>query len=117
MKRFRYWRKMNWAMLIAGAFLLVLTATSDQSRNFRYGRALGQGVPPQELARPGEPLSEGAFTASVAARIAEERQIDMPITQAVAAVIAGRIDVSGAVAALMRRPLRNEAGTRVRRET
>lgn len=31
MKRFRYWRKMTWAMLIAGAFLFVLTATSGFS--------------------------------------------------------------------------------------
>lgn len=95
---------------LSGLGDLVLTATSSQSRNFRYGVALGKGASARDLARPGEPLSEGAFTAAVAARIAGEKAIDMPITLAVAAVIDGEIDVGQAVAMLMRRPLRNERG-------
>jgi glycerol-3-phosphate dehydrogenase (NAD(P)+) len=95
---------------LSGLGDLVLTATSSQSRNFRYGVALGKGASARDLARPGEPLSEGAFTAAVAARIAKEKAIEMPITLAVAAVIDGEIDVKEAVSMLMRRPLRSENG-------
>lgn len=93
---------------LSGLGDLVLTATSEQSRNFRYGRAIGRGASPESLTRPGEPLSEGAFTASVAARMAKAAGVDMPVTEAVAAIIDGRVTVSEAVEALMRRPLKAE---------
>ncbi|WP_099866993.1 NAD(P)H-dependent glycerol-3-phosphate dehydrogenase [Pararhizobium haloflavum] len=94
---------------LAGLGDLVLTATSTQSRNYRYGVALGRGARPADLMRPGEPLSEGAFTAAVAATIARRRAIDMPITTTVADIVDGRLTIGDAVAALMRRPLRHES--------
>lgn len=93
---------------LSGLGDLVLTGTSDQSRNFRYGAALGRGASPSELQQPGQPLFEGAFTAAVAAEIASARGIDMPITTAVAAIVDGRTSVAEAVMALMSRPLRPE---------
>ena len=93
---------------LSGLGDLVLTATSRQSRNLRFGIALGEGRAPGELMAPGAPLSEGAFTAGIAARISRDKNIDMPITQAVAAIIDGKMGVEEAIDGLMNRPLRSE---------
>ncbi|WP_407946705.1 NAD(P)H-dependent glycerol-3-phosphate dehydrogenase [Pararhizobium mangrovi] len=93
---------------LSGLGDLVLTATSRQSRNLRFGIALGQGAAPADLTGPGAALAEGAFTAAAAARLARERGIAMPITDAVSAIIAGRLTVAEALEALMQRPLTNE---------
>ncbi|MCP4317766.1 MAG: NAD(P)-dependent glycerol-3-phosphate dehydrogenase [Hyphomicrobiales bacterium] len=93
---------------LSGLGDLVLTATSHQSRNLRFGLALGKGTPLDELMAPDAPLSEGAFTASVAASISAEKNIEMPITQAVAAILRGKLGIKEAVDALMTRPLKSE---------
>lgn len=82
---------------------LVLTCASEQSRNFRFGLALGSGQP----FGPNVTV-EGAATAQAVARLATERVIDMPITQMIAALIGHKITLDHAVAALMSRPLKQE---------
>ena len=54
-------------------------------------------------------VAEGAFTAPVLARLARERGIDMPIVEAVDALIAGRATVDEMLGALLSRPPRAEA--------
>ncbi len=93
-------------MGLSGLGDVVLSCASPQSRNFAYGLALGQGRSPAEAA--GGKLAEGAFTAPVLAEMARREGKEMPIAEAVAAVIAGRIGVREAVAALLARPLRAE---------
>ncbi len=95
---------------LSGLGDLVLTGTSEQSRNYRFGVSLGWGRPLSDLIAPGAPLSEGAYTATVAASRAETFRISMPITQAVALILAGRLDVPQAIEALMSRPLTTETG-------
>ena len=56
----------------------------------------------------GAKLAEGAFTASILAKMAHDRDVDMPIVQAVTRVIDGQISVMDAVRDLMARPLRCE---------
>jgi glycerol-3-phosphate dehydrogenase (NAD(P)+) len=105
---------------LSGLGDLVLTATSRQSRNMRFGLALGEGQNSAALAGAGQPLCEGALTAPVAVRLAQARGIDMPIAGAVADIIGGRMSIEAAMSALMARPLRDEAETSVataRRET
>lgn len=93
-------------MGLSGLGDVVLSCASPQSRNFAYGLALGQGKSPAEAA--GGKLAEGAFTAPVLARMAQSEGIETPIAEAVAAIIAGRIGVREAVAALLARPLKAE---------
>ncbi len=93
---------------LSGLGDLVLTATSHQSRNLRFGLALGKGRKHEELTVPDAPLSEGAYTAGVAARISLEKNIDMPITRSIAAVLQGSVGVEEAIDALMSRPLKSE---------
>jgi len=83
----------------------VLTGTSHQSRNLSFGISIGKGEPAQTV---GGPLVEGAFAASVAARLGRKFSVDLPITDAVAAIIDGRLDVMTAMEQLMTRPIKAE---------
>ncbi|NNH29318.1 NAD(P)-dependent glycerol-3-phosphate dehydrogenase, partial [Rhizobium sp. SEMIA 4085] len=90
---------------LSGLGDLVLTATSHQSRNLRFGIALGRGEKADPLR--GE-LVEGAFAAAVASRLAEELGIAMPITDAVSAIIEGKLSITEAIEQLMTRPITTE---------
>ncbi len=90
---------------LSGLGDLVLTATSHQSRNLRFGIALGEG----KAADPTHgALVEGAYAASIAARLAHELGVDMPITDAVSAIIDGKLDIAMAIGQLMTRPITTE---------
>jgi glycerol-3-phosphate dehydrogenase (NAD(P)+) len=82
---------------------LVLTCTSDQSRNFRFGRAIGAG----EAFDPAITV-EGAATAKAVTALAQARAIEMPIAAMVAALVDRRVTVGEAMATLMSRPLKKE---------
>lgn len=82
---------------------LVLTCTSDHSRNFRYGRALGAGE-----AFDATTTVEGAATARAVAGLARAAGLDMPISTVVAGLVDGRLAVAEAMQALLSRPLKQE---------
>ena len=90
---------------LSGLGDLVLTGTSHQSRNLRFGISLGQGQPASASSGP---LVEGAFAASVAAQLAQTHSVDLPVTEAVAAIIDGRLGVADAMERLMTRPITTE---------
>lgn len=93
-------------MGLSGLGDLVLTASSAKSRNHAFGVALGQGRSVAEAA--GGQLAEGAFTAAILVAKAKAAGVEMPISEAVDAVIAGRLTVKDAAARLMRRPVKGE---------
>lgn len=82
---------------------LVLTCTSTQSRNFRFGASLGRN-------EPFDPniTVEGAATARAVLARAKQAKIDMPITESVVALLDGGLQVSDAMAMLLSRPLKEE---------
>jgi glycerol-3-phosphate dehydrogenase (NAD(P)+) len=86
---------------------LVLTCSSTSSRNFSFGKALGEGQAAADLLADRRTVAEGAFTAPVLARLAATHGIDMPIVAAVNAVLGGAA-AQQVVAALMTRPLKAE---------
>jgi glycerol-3-phosphate dehydrogenase (NAD(P)+) len=92
-------------MGLSGLGDLLLTATSLTSRNTSFGHALAQGRSAAELLATGAKLSEGAFTAEAACRLAARVGVELPIAAAVRAVVAGEIDVDAAIEALLARPL------------
>ena len=94
-------------MGLSGLGDLVLTAASPQSRNFAFGRAVGEGQDIARLLATGK-LAEGAFTAPALVTMARARGVEMPISEAVSAVLAGRISVRDAVAGLIERPQKAE---------
>jgi glycerol-3-phosphate dehydrogenase (NAD(P)+) len=88
---------------LSGLGDLVLTCTSDQSRNFRFGRALGSGQ-----GFDAGVTVEGAATAKAVATLAQGRGIDLPLTAMVDALIDGRILLADAMQSLLSRPLKQE---------
>jgi glycerol-3-phosphate dehydrogenase (NAD(P)+) len=90
-------------MGLSGLGDLILTCTSAQSRNFRFGLALGAGRAPE----PGLTV-EGVATARAAARLGAERGVELPVVSMVAALVEGRVPLDLAVQSLMSRPLKAE---------
>lgn len=86
---------------------LVLTCTSTASRNFSLGKALGEGAQATDLLADRRTVAEGAFTAPVLARLADERGIAMPIVSGVNAILEGAAP-RAVVAQLLARPLTAE---------
>jgi len=94
---------------LSGLGDLVLTCSSESSRNYSLGRGIGAGRCAAELLADRKTVAEGAFTAPVLARLAREKGIDMPIVDAVEALISGRANVDQVLDRLLSRPPRSEA--------
>ena len=88
---------------LSGLGDLILTCTSLQSRNLRFGMALGGGP----VFDSGQTV-EGAATARAVSELAARRGVDMPISAMVAALISGKIPLEQAVQSLLSRPLKQE---------
>ncbi|HML08261.1 MAG TPA: NAD(P)H-dependent glycerol-3-phosphate dehydrogenase [Xanthobacteraceae bacterium] len=91
---------------LSGLGDLILTCSSPQSRNFTFGVNLGRGQRPDAIHAG---LAEGIFTASVLVDMARERAVDMPISSAVAAVLAEKMSIDAAIESLLSRPFKAEA--------
>lgn len=91
---------------LSGLGDLVLTCSGPQSRNFSFGIAIGKGEKPQEAAHG--KLAEGAFTAQALIEMARARTVDMPIAEAVGAILDGKLTVEKAIESLLTRPFRAE---------
>ncbi len=92
---------------LSGLGDLILTCASPQSRNFSFGLALGKGITP-ETARASGKLAEGVFTAAALVELAQARAVEMPIAEAVAAVLDGELGIDQAIEKLLTRPFRAE---------
>ena len=93
---------------LSGLGDLVLTCGSPQSRNMSLGIALGQGQSLEEALSGRLAVTEGVGTANAMVDIARARDIELPIAEAVHAVISARTTVDEAIEALLARPLRSE---------
>jgi len=97
-------------MGLAGAGDLVLTATSDLSRNRRVGLGLASGRRLAEILGNLGHVAEGVFSAREVLRLAQELDIDMPITRAVCRVLDGHASARDAVEELLQREPKPESG-------
>ncbi len=95
-------------MGLSGLGDLLLTCGSPQSRNMSLGRALGQGQTLEAVLGSRRSVAEGVYTAAAVARVAAEKGIDMPISTAVNAIVAGHTSVDAAIEALLSRPFKAE---------
>jgi glycerol-3-phosphate dehydrogenase (NAD(P)+) len=94
---------------LSGLGDLVLTCSSTSSRNFSLGKGLGEGRSAAELMADRRTVAEGAFTAPVLKRAAKAAGVDMPIVDAVCALLGGSASVDEVVGSLLARPLRAES--------
>jgi glycerol-3-phosphate dehydrogenase (NAD(P)+) len=93
---------------LSGLGDLVLTCSSTSSRNFSLGKGLGEGRTPTELLADRRTVAEGAHTAPVLAEAARAAGVEMPITDAVCALLTGEAGVKEVIGRLLARPLRSE---------
>ncbi|MEP9402485.1 NAD(P)H-dependent glycerol-3-phosphate dehydrogenase [Sphingomonas sp. VNH70] len=92
---------------LSGLGDLVLTCSSTASRNYSLGVGLGEGRAAADLLSDRRTVAEGAFTAPVLAQAAADAGVEMPVSQAVDALLAGA-PVDRVVEALLSRPRRAE---------
>jgi glycerol-3-phosphate dehydrogenase (NAD(P)+) len=90
-------------MGLSGLGDLVLTATGDLSRNRRVGLALAQGHTLQQAVASLGHVAEGVYCARTVVQRAATLGVDMPIAQAVVALLDGHLAPAQAVALLMGR--------------
>ena len=95
-------------MGLSGLGDLLLTCGSPQSRNMSLGRALGQGRLLAEAMAGKRSVAEGVTSAAAVAGIAQAKGIDMPVCQAVHAVVSRVITVDEAIDMLLSRPFKAE---------
>lgn len=90
-------------MGLSGLGDLTLTCTSDKSRNYRLGLALGAGTEFDAAT-----TVEGAGTARALRTVAARHGLDLPVCATVADLVDGTMDIPGALSQLMARPLKEE---------
>jgi glycerol-3-phosphate dehydrogenase (NAD(P)+) len=94
---------------LSGLGDLVLTCSSTSSRNFSLGKAIGEGRDVAALMADRRTVAEGAHTAPVLHRLAQEKNIDMPIVAAVDALLKGAMPLDQMLEQLLARPPRPES--------
>jgi glycerol-3-phosphate dehydrogenase (NAD(P)+) len=87
---------------------LVLTCSSPQSRNMSVGLALGRGESLESALAGKLSVAEGVASAPAVRDLARKLGVETPISDAVAAILAGEVSVDDAIAGLLARPLRSE---------
>ncbi|MFV3074059.1 NAD(P)H-dependent glycerol-3-phosphate dehydrogenase [Niveispirillum fermenti] len=95
-------------MGLSGLGDLTLTCSSLQSRNMSLGAALGQGRSLDDVLGERRSVAEGVFTARAVTRLAADKGVDMPLCQAVDAVLNHGADLDDIIDALMTRPFKAE---------
>ena len=88
---------------LAGIGDLIVTATSQHSRNNRCGMLMGQGVPPQEAVKQVGMVVEGINAIPAAVALMKKHGVEMPIIRAVDALVKGEVSPADTVAMLMDR--------------
>lgn len=88
---------------------LVLTCASLSSRNTSLGAALGEGRALADILAERRSVAEGAESAPAIVALAKKHGVEMPICEAVAAIVAGRVSIDDAINALLSRPFKAES--------
>ncbi len=87
---------------------MMLTCSSEQSRNFSLGLSLGQGKSVSDILEGKNNVSEGFFTAKTCAALAKKHDVTMPICTNIHACMNGELSISEALKAILNRPLKPE---------
>lgn len=93
---------------LAGLGDLVATCTSQRSRNFQVGVALGRGVPPEQAVATGRMVAEGVRTSLAVVELARRAGVEVPICEEVVAVCHRGKPPAATITSLMRRAAKDE---------
>lgn len=94
---------------LSGLGDIILTCSSRQSRNYSLGVEIGRGRTASDVLAERHTVAEGAATAPVLVRLAEEIGVEMPVAEAVATLVAGTAPLDEVIRALLARPLKAES--------
>ena len=89
---------------LSGMGDLLLTCTGSSSRNFRVGRALGEGLSPADAENAAGGVAEGVATSRAMTELARRHKVSVPIMDAVAEIVTGRALLKDLMAQLLARP-------------
>ena len=92
-------------MGLSGLGDLLLTCSSSKSRNYSFGLNIGKGLKVAQALEQSRGVVEGAYTASIASKLARQHNVEMPIVDAVAAIIDGRSNPRDEITRLLSRPV------------
>lgn len=92
-------------MGLSGLGDLILTCSSTQSRNMSLGKAIGEGQTFADIMKGRRSVAEGAHTVEIVYKIAQDKNVDMPITAAVYKVLKEGMDVNTVMHDLLSRPI------------
>lgn len=95
---------------LAGLGDLITTCVSPEGRNRRVGEQIGRGAKLNDILATMESVAEGVPTTQSVLQLAQRFKVAMPITEAVHSVLFDNRDVLEALADLMRRDPKAEAG-------
>jgi len=105
----RYARKMGakpeTLIGLSGLGDLLLTSSSTKSRNYAFGLAIGTGASAAQALANSSGVVEGAYTAAIAVKLAQQHGVDMPIINAVHSIIDGGSNPAEEIAKLLARPV------------
>ena len=93
---------------LSGLGDLVLTCSSEQSRNMSCGLALGQGQSLEEIMASRSAVTEGVATAPALKDLSQRVGIEMPISTAMANILSGKEDIDQAILRLLARGHKSE---------
>ena len=93
---------------LSGIGDLIVTCTSEHSRNRRCGLMIGKGMNPEEATKKVGMVVEGMYTTKAAYELSKELKVDMPITKAIHGVVYEGIDVNETAKRLMQRDKKHE---------
>ncbi len=93
---------------LSGLGDLVLTATSEDSRNYSLGLEIARGGIAADIIEERRTVAEGAYTAGAVARLGRELDIEMPIAEAVDRIISEGAEVKTVAGEILSRPFRRE---------
>ena len=93
---------------LSGMGDLIVTCTSMHSRNLHAGMLLGRGKTAEEAKAEVGQVVEGINALPAARRLAKKYKVEMPIVEAMGAILDGRLSARSAVATLMGRDLKRE---------
>ena len=96
------------SMGLSGLGDLALTCCGLQSRNYSLGVALGEGRALADVLAERRTVAEGVFTAEAVSALADSLGVEMPICEAVQAVLNLGADLGETIAGLLARPFRAE---------
>lgn len=96
---------------LAGFGDLIVTATSTHSRNNQCGMLIGGGMPAKEAIKKVGMVVEGINALPAALKLSKKYNVEMPIVEAVGAIVSGKVDISEVMYLLMTRELKAETQT------